>query len=339
MQAEANANESVLEKFINIPGLHHLAENIFLNLKYQDLEACRMIKGTFQLFLDQIMENPLFWLEKYIRRGMSKKNQIQWREIIQMTRDTYIGEIILRYLKHNFKLERVVDFNAPCYIRKENLVKYYEIVIKVKNEKNFSNVSYDYYHDEIVKILDPTNNPDDLMEGEMSPIYWAARNGHTEILQVLALLTDNPISPDKDGWTLIHEAALEGHTEIVKFLASLTDNPNARDKDGLTPIDVATQEGHVEIVKFLASLTDNPNAPCNGGFTPIYIAAMNGHTEIVKFLAPLTDNPNAPDRDGKTPSSVTNNAEICRILEFFNTSRKRNAGPSTNPSQKQAKKF
>ena len=338
MQAEANANESVLEKFINIPGLHHLAENIFLNLKYQDLEACRMIKGTFQLFLDQIMENPLFWLEKYIRRGMSKKNQIHWREIIQMTRSTYIGEIILRYIKHNFKLERVVDFNAPCYIKKDNLEKYYEIVIKVKNE-NFSIVSYDYYHDEIVKILDPTNNPDDLMEGEMSPIYWAARNGHTEILQVLALLTDNPISPDKDGWTLIHEAALEGHTEIVKFLASLTDNPNAPDEDGLTPIDVATQEGNTEIVKFLASFTDNPNAPCSKGFTPIYIAAMNGHTEIVKFLAPLTDNPNAPDRDGKTPSSVSRNADICRILESFNTSRKRNAGASTNPPQKQAKKF
>ena len=306
MQAEANANESVLEKFINIPGLHHLAENIFLNLKYQDLEACRMIKGTFQLFLDQIMENPLFWLQKFIRGGMSKKNQIYWREIIQMTRGTYIGEIILWYFKHNFKVERVVDFNAPCYIKKESLEKYSKIVIKVKNEKIFSNVSYDYYHDEIVNILDPTNNPDEPMKGEMSPIYWATRNGHIEILQVLVLLTDNPISPDKDGWTLIHEAAIEGHTEIVKFLASLT---------------------------------DNPNAPCNEGFTAIYIAALNGHTEIVKFLAPLTDNPNAPDRDGKTPSSVTNNEEICRILESFNTSRKRNAGPSTNPSQKQAKKF
>ena len=59
---EADAEQTVLEKFINVPGLQHLAENIFLNLKYQDLEACRMIKGTFQLFLDQIIENPLIFI-------------------------------------------------------------------------------------------------------------------------------------------------------------------------------------------------------------------------------------------------------------------------------------
>ena len=64
------------------------------------------------------------------------------------------------------------------------------------------------------------------------------------------------------------------------------------------------------------------------GHTAIQLAVNNGHTEIVKILAPLTDNPNAPNTDGETPSSVTN-AEIRRILESFNTSRKAN----------QAKKF
>ena len=31
-------------------------------------------------------------------------------------------------------------------------------------------------------------------------------------------------------------AALHGHTEIVKILASLTDNPNAPNQRGVTPI-------------------------------------------------------------------------------------------------------
>ena len=34
--------------------------------------------------------------------------------------------------------------------------------------------------------------------------------------------------------TPIHEAAQNGHTEIVKILAPMTDNPNAPDKDGQT---------------------------------------------------------------------------------------------------------
>ena len=61
--------------------------------------------------------------------------------------------------------------------------------------------------------------------------------------------------------------------------------------------------------------------------------------EIIKILAPLTDNPNASDNNGETPISVAKNAEICRILESFNNSRKLQAGPSSKPSMKQTKKF
>ena len=73
-----DAKQIGLEEFINVPGLQHLAENIFVNLKYQDLEACRSVKGSFQHFLDLLMENSSFWLEKFVLRGMSKKNAKYW---------------------------------------------------------------------------------------------------------------------------------------------------------------------------------------------------------------------------------------------------------------------
>ena len=38
-----------VETFINTPGLQHLAENIFLNLKYRDLKSCALLNGSFQL--------------------------------------------------------------------------------------------------------------------------------------------------------------------------------------------------------------------------------------------------------------------------------------------------
>ena len=110
-------------------------------------------------------------------------------------------------------------------------------------------------------------------------------------------------------------------TEIVKILAPLTDNLNVPDEDEYkstrTPIHWATENGLIEIVKILAPLTDNPNAPDTYGKTPIHEAALNGHIEIIKILAPLTDSPNAPDKDGKTPSSFVKNAEIKRFLESF----------------------
>ena len=90
-----------------------------------------------------------------------------------------------------------------------------------------------------------------------------------------------------DGETPIFWATIEGHTEIVKILAPLTDNPNASSNNGETPIYWAACNGHTEIVKILAPLTDNPNAPDYLGETPIFRAAQNGYTEIVKILAPF----------------------------------------------------
>ena len=65
-------------------------------------------------------------------------------------------------------------------------------------------------------------------------------------------------------------AAQNGHTEIVKILAPLTDNPNAKAITGQTPISLAALNGHTEIVKILAPSTENPNAPNKHGFTPIH---------------------------------------------------------------------
>ena len=62
-----------------------------------------------------------------------------------------------------------------------------------------------------------------------------------------------------------------------------------------------------------------------------------GIQKLSKSWPRLTENPNVPDNNGKTASSVAKNAEICGILESFNTSRKCKSGSSTKPSKKRAK--
>ena len=44
-----------------------------------------------------------------------------------------------------------------------------------------------------------------------TPLHEAARNGHTEIVKIMAPLTDNPNSPANNGVTPIHEAAWNGN--------------------------------------------------------------------------------------------------------------------------------
>ena len=56
------------------PGLQHLAENIFLNLKSEDLQACQLINRTSNQILNS---NPMFWIriKKCIQKGVSEKEE------------------------------------------------------------------------------------------------------------------------------------------------------------------------------------------------------------------------------------------------------------------------
>ena len=49
----------------------------------------------------------------------------------------------------------------------------------------------------------------------MTPIYWAARNGHTEIVKILAPLTDNPNAPNIVGTT---PSLVTKNAEILRIL-------------------------------------------------------------------------------------------------------------------------
>ena len=103
----------MLESIFNNPGLQHIAENIFCNLNYENLELCRTVNQSCK----KILNEPMFWLKKFIRRGLSMKDQWEWTKAIQLTKHTNLEKNVLFYLKKSSKNERVV--NLPCYINKK----------------------------------------------------------------------------------------------------------------------------------------------------------------------------------------------------------------------------
>ena len=115
---------TTLENFINNPGLQHLAKKILLNLDYQTLELCKSINDTFQQFLNATMNDSMFWLKRFIQRGLSKKNQEDWLEAIQMTRDANIEKYIVWYLKLCSKNGRLVDFDVFHHMISDYKIKY-----------------------------------------------------------------------------------------------------------------------------------------------------------------------------------------------------------------------
>ena len=297
-----------MENIVSNPGFQHLVINIFLNLNYKDLKACQLINQS----ANEILNNPMFWIRKFIQRGMSKENQKHWIKAIQsVTNSSFKEKSIILYLKWNLKKGGI--FDLPCYTSSavQNDFRT-QITKRCGHWKCNENT-------EIIKILAPlTDNPNAPTETGWTPMHGAAYYGHTEIVKILAPLTNNPNPPDKDGKTPIHMAAWKGHTEIVKILAPLTDNPNAPTDNGYTPIYWAAENGHTEIIKILAPLTGNPNAPDKWTETPMHWAAHKGHTEIVKTLIPLTDNLNVQNIYGSTPiqhAIEKGHTEIVKILE------------------------
>ena len=101
-----------MDQILKNPGFQHILEMILLNVDYKDLLACEMINKSCQ----EILENPIF-LKKLTLRGMSKKNQDDWYDAIQITENrTVYGKKLnlVPYLNKIMKNGHVSDI--PCYI-------------------------------------------------------------------------------------------------------------------------------------------------------------------------------------------------------------------------------
>ena len=155
-------------------------------------------------------------------------------------------------------------------------------------------------------------NPDapDMSYG-LTPLSWAAKNGHEGIVKLLLERKDvNLNSPDtRDGPRLLLWAARNGHEGIVKLLLERKDvTPDTPDTlYGRTPLSLAAGNGHEGIVKLLLERKDvTPDTPdTRFGRTPLWLAAGNGHEGIVKLLLERKDvTPDTPDTwSGRTPLS------------------------------------
>ena len=169
----------------------------------------------------------------------------------------------------------------------------------------------------------------------MTPLIWAARCGHEEVVRLLLRKKDiQPDWPDTNsGRTALSWAAENGHERVVRLflrprfasprsigprlgrtwrvvgqLFGRRDiNPNFSSKYDETPLSFAAQNGHEGVVKLLLEREDiKPDTPDTiYGRTPIFWAARGGHERIVKLLLGRKDvNPDTPDpMYGWTPLS------------------------------------
>ena len=116
-------------------------------------------------------------------------------------------------------------------------------------------------------------------------LMMAANYGN---LVVVLFLLNNRADPNRMGpyeTTALYWAALNGHVQVVTALLDAGANVNqARATDGTTPLYVASQKGHWDVVTALLGAGADPNMMGPNGTAPLYWAARNGHIRVVTAM-------------------------------------------------------
>ena len=113
----------------------------------------------------------------------------------------------------------------------------------------------------------------------------AAADGQLEVVKILAANTDHPNSKDYEENTPIYFAARNGHLEIIKFFVNDLgfDPTTIGGEAGESIMDSAAFFGHLDIVKFLLNVD-----PQNNYDQAIECAQVGEEPEVVDFLKAYT---------------------------------------------------
>ncbi|KAH8632533.1 hypothetical protein IG631_14216 [Alternaria alternata] len=112
-------------------------------------------------------------------------------------------------------------------------------------------------------------------------IGLAAMRGQENIVEYLSDYQYD--MPDFRGRSPFWYAASNGHLDILKLLYRGNPLIDRQDNEGFTPVAIAAQNGRLRIVNHLRSIADL-SIPTNTGQTPLSLATSAKHLECVKSL-------------------------------------------------------
>ena len=134
-----------------------------------------------------------------------------------------------------------------------------------------------------------------------TPLHFAAMNGHTSTVELLLSKGASIEAMDHYNDTPLHHTARNGHTSIVELLLLKGASIEAMNYDNNTPLYLAAWYGHTSIVELLLSKGASIEAMNKDNDTPLHLAASNNHTSTVELLLSKGVSIEAMNYFGKTP--------------------------------------
>ncbi|XP_071084672.1 inversin-B-like [Haliotis cracherodii] len=139
-----------------------------------------------------------------------------------------------------------------------------------------------------------------------TPVMWAAKCGHREVVELLVNEGADVSLVNDDGDNTLHFACMGGDVETVKFVLSQNvRNVNSRGRWSRTPVVAAAENGRKEVIEVLVSDGADVSLVDDNGNNILHWACAGGDVETVKFV--LSQNIvdiNARNEKGQTASDT-----------------------------------
>ena len=195
-----------MDLILNNHGFHHIFEEIFMNLNYQNILNCQKVCS----FWESILKNPVFWLKKCVNLGLGKEHEKLWAKLLKTLKDPSLKENVTSELIeiHN----GVSGLLTNC--RKSWLPDFYD------------HINHPFHKCYMSKDLALIENyletvDSSILNEDAKFIFEAAETGEIELLKILIAFTNNPNPRNSRGISAIQCAVDKGHVEVVKILAPL----------------------------------------------------------------------------------------------------------------------
>ena len=140
-----------------------------------------------------------------------------------------------------------------------------------------------FHRDAPLDLFDKLKTPENLNSDTNSPLYVAARYGHTNIAQHLIELGAN-VNGMCRGTLPLHIAVEKGHTELALSLIKHGASIDQRDADQKLPLHVAVEHDHTELTRSLIEHGASLDIENRFGNTPLCLAMKHCHSEVALLL-------------------------------------------------------
>lgn len=154
-------------------------------------------------------------------------------------------------------------------------------------------------------------------EFDRTPLHWAVRGVHFEVMQLLIEKGADVNAKDNARITPLHSVASSGHMQAAEMLIEKGADLAAEDTTGNTPLSYSVSGVHKEVVKLL--LDHGVKIPLQGEEARklLHLAASSGYKEFVDLMLTKGVDVNLRSNDGNTllhSAAKSGNSELVKSL-------------------------